>query len=188
MSLELKKFLAQYVDIPETLMDEVIGRFKTKTIARNDYLLKEGQVCKDFVFVQSGCLRMFYNNEETDVSVWFAFTGSSAIEISSFISGLPTEYSIQAIEPVTILYLPKTELDKLYEAHPTIHQMMRSFWEDVIMNLIQRFTALQKETAEKRYIDLMNNTDYVQKIPQKYLASFLGITPTSLSRIRRNIK
>jgi hypothetical protein len=55
-------------------------------------------------------------------------------------------------------------------------------------NCSKRFTALQKDSAEKRYTDLMNNTDYVQKIPQKYLASFIGVTLTSLSRIRRNIK
>ena len=66
--------------------------------------------------------------------------------------------------------------------------IMRSFWEDVILNLLQRFTALQKDTAETRYLNLAGQPKYLQRIPQKYLASYIGVTPTSLSRIRRNIK
>ena len=188
MFTELKQFLSQYTDFPDSALTEVLGKFKAKNLHKNDFLLEEGHPCNDFVFVQSGCLRMFYVNEETEVSVWFAFAHSSAIEISSFISGKPSEYSIQAIEDSTVLYLPKTELDKLYETHPQMQTMMRKFWEDAIFQLLKRFTALQKDSAEKRYTDLMNNTDYVQKIPQKYLASFIGVTPTSLSRIRRHIK
>ena len=185
---ELKQFLSQYISLPEAVMQEVVNQFKERNLRKHDYLLREGQVCRDFTFVQSGCLRMFYTNEETDVSVWFAFAKSSAIEISSFLSETPSEYSIQAIEETTVLYLPKAELNKLYATYPQMQEMMRKFWEDVILHLIRRFTALQKESAEMRYTDLMKNTNYLQKIPQKYLASFIGVTPTSLSRIRRNIK
>ena len=64
---------------------------------------------------------------------------------------------------------------------------MRNFWEDVILNLINRFTALQKDSAEKRYLDLLNKPAYLETIRQKYLASFIGVTPTSLSRIRKQI-
>lgn len=188
MSLELSQFLNQYASFSEESLKQILSKFKTKGLRKNDFLLEEGHPCNDFVFVQSGCLRMFYVSEETEVSVWFAFAKSSAIEISSFISGKPSEYSIQAIEDSTVFYLPKTELNKLYETHPQMQTMMRKFWEDAIFQLLKRFTALQKDSAEKRYMDLMNNTDYVQKIPQKYLASFIGVTPTSLSRIRRHIK
>jgi hypothetical protein len=65
--------------------------------------------------------------------------------------------------------------------------MMKNFWEDVILNLISRFTALQTDSAEKRYMDLLSKPDYMNAIPQKYLASFIGVTPTSLSRIRKQI-
>ena len=64
---------------------------------------------------------------------------------------------------------------------------MRNFWEDVILNLVDRFTALQKDSAAKRYLDLLNKPAYLETIPQKYLASFIGVTPTSLSRIRKKI-
>jgi CRP-like cAMP-binding protein len=149
--------------------------------------LREGETCKDLVFVQKGCLRLYYLKDDIEVSVWFAFEHSSAIEIYSFISEKPSNYFLQAIEDSEILYLPKSELNKLYKQTPKMQEMMRNFWEDVILNLINRFTSLQKDSTEKRYKELLSKTGYLQSIPQKYLASFLGVTPTSLSRIRKQI-
>ena len=83
--------------------------------------------------------------------------------------------------------MPKIELTILYQKYPVLQEMMRKFWEDVIINLLERFTALQRDSAEKRYLDLLNKPDYLQNIPQKYLASFIGVTPTSLSRIKKQI-
>jgi CRP-like cAMP-binding protein len=125
--------------------------------------------------------------DDVEVSVWFAFQQSSAIEIYSFISENPSNYFIQAIEDSEVLCLSKTELNKLYQYQPKMQEMMRNFWEDVILNLISRFTALQTDSAEKRYLDLLGKPGYLNSIPQKYLASFIGITPTSLSRIRKQI-
>jgi hypothetical protein len=69
-----------------------------------------------------------------------------------------------------------------------MQEMMRNFWEDAIILLLDRFTALQRDSAEQRYLDLLARPEYLQRIPQKYLASFIGVTPTSLSRIRKNIR
>ena len=150
MHSDLKQFLSKYIELTEGEMDDIVNRFKTKEVKKNDYLLKQGNICKDLVFVQKGCLRLYYLNHDIEVSVWFAFQQSSAIEIYSFISENPSNYFIQAIEDSEVLYLSKTELLKLYELQPKVHEMMRNFWEDVILNLINRFTALQKDSAEKR--------------------------------------
>jgi CRP-like cAMP-binding protein len=187
MSIDLKIFISKYVSLPDVELEDITNKFKTKFVKKNNYLLKQGDICKDLVFVQKGCLRLYYVKDDIEVSVWFAFAQSSAIEIYSFISENPSEYFLQAIEDSEILYLPKAELNKLYQHHPKMQEMMRNFWEDVILNLINRFTALQKDSAEKRYMDLLNKPGYLQTIPQKYLASFIGVTPTSLSRIRKKI-
>ncbi|HEX6426345.1 MAG TPA: Crp/Fnr family transcriptional regulator [Niastella sp.] len=169
-------------------MDEIANKFKNKAVRKNGFVLKEGDTCKDLVFVQKGCLRLYYVKDDIEVSVWFAFQHSSAIEIYSFISESPSEYFLQAIEDSEVLYLPKTELKKMYQQQPKMQEMMKNFWEAVLLDLINRFTALQKDSAEKRYLDLLKKQpDYLESIPQKYLASFLGVTPTSLSRIRKKI-
>lgn len=188
MSNELKKFFNEYVQLPEEELDDVISKFKSKTIKKNEFVLQEGETCKDLIFVQKGCLRLYYIQDDVEVSVWFALKHSSAIEIYSFISETPSNYFLQAIEETEILYLPKVALNKLYETHPKMQEMMRKFWEDVILHLLARFTALQKDTAEQRYLDLLEKPELLQSIPQKYLASFIGVTPTSLSRIKKNIR
>ena len=188
MTEELKQFIANYVSLSSEEQDGITGRFSRKVVKKNDYLLREGQVCKDVIFVQKGCLRLYNVSKDIETSVWFSFEHTSAIEIASFISGQPTSYFIQVIEDSEVLFLPKVELNKLYQTYPKMQEMMKNFLEDVVLNLITRFTSLQRDSAEQRYIDLLNKPDYLQKIPQKYLASFIGVTPTSLSRIRRKIR
>jgi CRP-like cAMP-binding protein len=187
MNTDLKKFITKYVPLSEVELEDIVNKFKRKVVKKNDYLLKQGGTCKDLVFVRKGCLRLYFMKDDIEVSVWFAFPQSSAIEIYSFISENPSNYYLQAIEESEILYLPKAELNKLYKYQPKMQEMMRKFWEDVILNLINRFTALQTDSAEKRYLDLLNKPAYFESIPQKYLASFIGVTPTSLSRIRKQI-
>jgi CRP-like cAMP-binding protein len=188
MTIELKKFFSDYVQLPDAELEDIVSKFKKKKVKKNELLLVAGEVCKDLIFVQSGCLRLYYLQEDVEVSVWFALRHSSAIEIYSFISETPTNNYLQAIEESEILYLPKSALNKLYETHPKMQEMMRKFWEDVILHLLERFTALQRDSAEQRYLDLLNKPELLQTIPQKYLASFIGVTPTSLSRIKKNIR
>ena len=187
MQTDLEKFITNYVTPSPVEMEEIANKFKSKVVKKNDYLLKEGDTCKDLVFVQKGCLRLYYIKEDIEISVWFAFPQSSAIEIYSFISGKPSNYFLQAIEDSEVMFLPKAALNKLYQSQPKMQEMMRNFWEEVILTLVNRFTALQKDSAEKRWLDLLNTPAYLERIPQKYLASFIGVTPTSLSRIRKRI-
>jgi len=187
MSTNLKKFIRRFVSLSDNELEEVVSKFKRKPVKKNTYVFRQGDTCKDFVFVDKGCLRLYYVKDGIEVSVWFAFQPSSAIEVYSFISEKPSDYFLQAIEDSEVLYLPKTELKKMYQSHPKMQEMMRNYWEAALLELINRFTALEKDSAEKRYLDLINNTDYLGTIPQKYLASFIGVTPTSLSRIRRKI-
>jgi CRP-like cAMP-binding protein len=188
MSVELQQFISSYATFGADELDDITSRFTERSMVKNGFLLEEGQVCTDLVFVQNGCLRLYYVDNDVEISVWFAFPHSSAIDIYSFISDKPSVYYLQAIEDSRVWYLPKAELTALYEQYPRMQEMMRKFWEDAVLNLIDRFTALQRDSAEKRYLDLMAKPPYLQKIPQKYLASFIGVTPTSLSRIRKGIR
>lgn len=184
---DLKTFLRQYGDLSEDDLTGIVSSFGTRTIKKGEHLLTPGQHCKDIVFVQEGCIRLYYLRDEIEVSVWFSFRLSSAIEISSFISEKPTQYFLQAIEETEILYLPKSRLKGLYKEYPKMEEVMRKFWEDVSIHLVERFTSLERDSAEDRYMKLLRQPIYLQKVPQKYLASFIGVTPTSLSRIRRKI-
>lgn len=184
----LQNFIKEYINLPDAGLKEITEKFKIKRIKKSGYLLRQGETCKDFVFVQKGCLRMYFIKDGVEISVWFAFPNSVASEIYSFISENPSDFFVQTIEDSELLYLPKSELNKLYKTHPKMQEMMRRFWEDILLHVVNRFSSLQNDTAEKRYLDLMANPEYLQRIPQKYLASFIGVTPTSLSRIRKQIR
>jgi len=180
-------FFEQYGNISEEGIKDLNSKLKRNTAKKGETLLTHGQICNQIYFVQKGCLRLYYIADGVEITVWFSFEDNSAIELSSFLSGAPTEYFIEAIEDSEFLSLDKSELQNLYKQYPEMENIMRSFWEDVILNLLQRFTALQKDSAEQRYLKLASQTKYMQRIPQKYLASYIGVTPTSLSRIRRII-
>ena len=144
MHADLEKFITNYVTLSPVEMEEITNKFKSKVVKKNDYLLKEGETCKDLVLVQKGCLRLYYIKEDIEISVWFAFPHSSAIEIYSFISGKPSNYFLQAIADSEVLYLPKAALNKLYQSQPKMQEMMRHFWEEVILALVNRFTHRQR--------------------------------------------
>ncbi len=187
MSSNLQSFFNNYASFSNEEFAAIEKQFITVKVKKHAFLLEQGQICQNLIYVKSGCLRLYYIANEVEISVWFAFPNSSAIEIHSFISQQPSNYFLQAIEDSEILYLPYQTLQDLYKTMPKMQEMMRRYWEDVVITLLERFTNLQKDDAEKRYRDLLNKPDYLQTIPQKYLASFIGVTPTSLSRIRKVI-
>lgn len=188
MKAAFAEFLGQYGNISESGIKELSNKLQSNSISKGESLLSHSQICNKIYFVTKGCLRLYYIADGVETTVWFSFENNSAIELSSFLSGAPTEYFIEAIEDSEYLSLSKSELLKLYVSYPELESIVRCFWEDVILNLLQRFTALQKDTAEDRYLNLINQNNYLQRVPQKYLASYIGVTPTSLSRIKRNLK
>jgi CRP-like cAMP-binding protein len=188
MKAGLKIFFEQYGKLTEAVMKNLTSKFEQNEVKKNKTLLFQGHVNDKIYFVNKGCLRLYYIVNSIEITVWFSFENNTAIEFSSFLSGAPSDYFIEAIEDSEILSIHKSELTNLCKQHPEMERVIRIFWEDVILNLLKRFTALQKDTAEKRYLDLMSQPTYFQRVPQKYLASYIGVTPTSLSRIRRNVK
>lgn len=189
MTPELHAFVADNGQLSPEALHDFTSRFQHRWVPKGTPLLRPGEVCRELLFVQSGCLRLYYLTPTgADVSVWFAFPGYLTSELTSFLSGQPAHYAVEAMTDTEVLYLPHATLRALYARHPTLSDMMRNVWEYVIVNVIRRFTARQQDPAEQRYRDLLaQQPRYVQLIPQKYLASYLGITPSSLSRIRRRL-
>ncbi len=183
----LQEFFNQYGTITSADLDSVSSIARKVTFKKGNFLLAEGGTCSNFHIVISGCVRLYFLNDDLDISVWFSFGGNSAIELHSYINQSSSEYFLECIEDTQVLSIPKAQLDSLCESNGAIDKLLRLYWQDVVQMLIGRMTSLQKYSAEERYLQLLADTDYLNRIPQKYLASYIGVTPTSLSRIRRQV-
>jgi CRP-like cAMP-binding protein len=166
---------------------EITQLFTEKEIAKNDLLLREGQVANEYFFVEEGFLRSFVHDVDgKDVTTNFCAPGQIAIETSSFFNRVPTKENIQALAHSKGSYITYEQLNNLFHAYPEFREFGRSILVKILTELKNRALSMITETAEQRYEHLLKtNPDIFQNAPLKHIASYLGITDTSLSRIRK---
>lgn len=181
------------------MLEQLIDKFKNDTanriefqdlfiereIASRTILLKEGEISKYVFFIKKGCLRQWFNKEGKDISFQFFFENQPVASIDSFINGQPSLFTIESIEPSTILSISKDSFDKLYQVYPEIKDAFQDFIFQRLRNYTQLFLSRIKDTPKERYEELITeHPEILKRVPQHYIASYLGVTPISLSRIR----
>ena len=166
-------------------LTRIVHCFQTKKIKKGRFLVRSGQTSNEFMFIEKGCLRVYWERDSSEVTGWFAFEDEFFCELSSFIPQQASTFGVQAIEDTTILYITRAEMEKLFVEVPVFETFIRKFWEQIIFHLVGNMISFQTETAEKRYEKAMKHPKLLQRVPLKYLSSYLGITPSSLSRLRK---
>lgn len=161
---------------------------EVKKFNKKEYLLHEGQICNKITFINSGCMRLFYNMDGVENTVQFFFGNSWYTDYASFLTGKPTIENLQALENCEVVQLQKNDLYKLYDAMPIFDRVGRIYAENAYLSVSQLNQMKTNQEPEKRYLNLLKQRpELVQKIPQHYIASYLGIKPETLSRIRKRI-
>jgi len=181
------------------MLEQLIEKFKNDTanriefqdlfiereIASRTILLKEGEISKYAFFIKKGCLRQWCNKEGKDITFQFFFENQPVASIDSFINGQPSLFTIESIEPSSILSISKDSFEILYQAYPEIKDTFQDFIFQRLRNYTQLFLSRIKDTPKERYEELITeHPEILKRVPQHYIASYLGITPISLSRIR----
>lgn len=139
-------------------------------------------------FLEKGCVRGYYNLDGKEVTYWFGFEHSFVTSFYSFISRKPAFENIQLIEDCTVLAISYDDLQKLYDKYPEIERLVRIINENYYVRLEERFVAAQFKTAKERYAGLLDFSPHIlQRMPLGYIASYLGISQETLSRIRGKI-
>jgi CRP-like cAMP-binding protein len=168
-----------------TEWDKFRHLFKREEITSKTILLEEGKISKKAFFIEKGCLRVCFDNNGKDITFQFFFEGESVSSIESFITNQPSSFTIESIEPSIIHSISKKDFQTILETSSIIKQQLE---EQTFQRLIfyqKLFLSRIKDNPEKRYKELVkNNPKILQRVPQHYIASFLGITSVSLSRIR----
>ncbi|NHA03689.1 Crp/Fnr family transcriptional regulator [Mucilaginibacter sp. HC2] len=170
----------------QALIEEtLIKRFVKKR--RN--LLNQGDVSRYLYFVNKGVLRSYtIDKQGTEHVVQFALEGYWIADLCSFVTQTPGDINIDAIEDTEVLMLPHHELEILYEKIPGLEKFFRQLYQRAYVALQKRYNSSQSIIAEERYLELMlQQPDIAMRIPLIYIASYLGITAESLSRIRKKI-
>jgi len=163
--------------------------FKSRLYRKRQYVLQEGDVCNQFNFIVRGCLRMYKIDEKGNTHIiQFAPENWWMIDIGSFHKRNPSELSIDAIEDTMVLQISHEDLIKLYISAPKFDRIFRVLIENSFVTLQNRLLQNISSTAEERYLSFMETYSHLSnRLPQTQIASFLGITPEFLSRLRNRL-
>ena len=154
-------------------------------VAKKQLVLKEGQVAHKMYFIEKGCVRGYYLKEGQEVNSWFMKEGDFVISIVSFYTKLPSEEIIETLEESLLWSISRQNLERLYLQYPAFNLVGRLLTEKYYVLSEQRTQSLRKETADERYRNLLAAfPDISNRVPLKYIASYLGISPETLSRLR----
>lgn len=177
--------IVSLITLSKSQMDQVLLSFACAAVDKGCKVIEQNTFCNHYFFLEKGLLRFVYHTKSKEATSWVLFEGVFFSEMIALKSGLRTNMSLETIEPSTILSIEKAALDELCKKVRPFETFLRLTWEDNLYQLLQMKLLQQFSTAKERYEMLLNDERLSQRIPQKFLASILGITPYSLSRLRR---
>jgi CRP-like cAMP-binding protein len=169
---------------------ELIKSYLTpKKLRKRQYLLQEGDVCKCVAFVEKGALRLYRVNEDgTEHIVLFALDGWFITDLYSFLTNEPSTYNIDAIEDSEMVLITQSASDELRKLSSKYQEFIFQSTTEAYIQLEQRITSTISLSLDERYKELTSNyTDILRRVPQHMIASYMGLTPETLSRIRKRI-
>ncbi len=184
----LKNYISKFISFNEQewqLHQSILSR---RFLKKGEFLLRGGDVCDHVTFINNGHFRVYNIVNEEELTINFAFEGNYVTDYISFVSRRPSSDFILAMDDAEILQIKYNDLQATYEKSPVWQKFGRIMAEYILVFIAERNKALLFNTPEERYINLMKERPKViERIPQQYIASYLGIKPESLSRIRKRM-
>jgi signal-transduction protein with cAMP-binding, CBS, and nucleotidyltransferase domain len=180
-----KQNIRSMVSVTDTEIHEILSAFTLVEIKKGETLFKENTLCNHYYFLERGLLRLVYHFKDIAVTPWVIFEGLFFTEIVSMKSKKRTNVSLEAMEPSIVYAIDENSLNALCDKVKSFERYLRLSWEETLYRFVEIKVLGQYRNAKERYEMLINDKALLQRVPQKYLASILGITPYSLSRLRR---
>lgn len=179
--------IRRFVELNESESLALPNYFKVHELKKRDYLLREGQVCKAIYFVEKGCLRMYFHTTKTTEQITqFALDGWWISDYFSFMDQKPSEYTIQAIEKSQVLALDALLMDDLIHEIPQMERYFRIMMQRAVAASQVRIKYMFELSKEEFYNHFISSfPEFVQRVPQYMIASYLGLTPEYVSELRK---
>jgi CRP-like cAMP-binding protein len=163
--------------------------FPTKTLAPKTMLVREGSAAAELIFIHAGCIRAWYNADGQEVTLQFFFEGEFVTSLESFLNNIPSAINIETLEACKVSIMKRDDFLNLLQADSSVKDWFYKTAIEKLFTHTNRLLSLLKNKPFDRYQQLLNEQPEIfQRIPQHYIASYLGITPVSLSRIRNRKK
>ncbi|OYQ46480.1 hypothetical protein CHU92_01435 [Flavobacterium cyanobacteriorum] len=163
---------------------EIIHSLKSVRLAKGDFLLKAGQICRQYFFIDSGSIRLYYLKGSNDYTVWIGTAGQIFTDLESYLGQTESRLNFEAIENATVYTISKTNSDKLALKNNAYNTLLRRTVEIAFVNLSRNVISFQSEEASERYKRIEKEKNWIAQYPLKYISSFIGVTQSSLSRLR----
>lgn len=187
--ISLFQYFSKYHSLSKEAENAIIGISSIIKIKKNQDLQSIGHTCKTIYFINKGIARIYYYQNGVDITESFAFESHIIARVESLFTGKPSRKAIQVLEDSEIIAINTSQLFELYDTYPEIERLFRKIFEAGYVDTVNRIEGIQFHTAEERYTALIKEQPtLLQKAPLKHIASYLGITQVSLSRIRAHIK
>jgi len=185
----LRAHIGSRINLTDEDFRRCTAYFTRKKIRKRQFLLQEGNVCRELAFVTGGCLRAYtVDHKGNEHVIQFAVPDWWISDLASFLSGSPATQTIDALQDSEVLLLERSARDELFNAVPAFERFFRLLLEANYIATHRRIQDSLSASAEERYLTFLTTyPDLAEQIPQTHIASYLGITPQSLSRIRREL-
>jgi CRP-like cAMP-binding protein len=184
----LFKTIQSVVPVTEKELEEFAAPFQMIRLKTGDYFAKENEPCLRIGFILNGMIRHFYINDETETTRWVSLQSEFIAVLGSFIMQKPSNHYLQAIAPTELLVISKSDFDRIYQTNKMVQQLWLRMMEMLCLGFEDRIYQQLSMDAEKRYLYMMKVWPHIIKnVPQKYIASMMGIKPESLSRLRAKL-
>jgi CRP-like cAMP-binding protein len=189
MHTVLRSYFHQRTKITEERLVSLSPYFKESVVKKNDFLLREGEVCRHNYFVVSGCLRLYsVNTEGIENTRYLAFEGKFGSSFTSLITGKPSIEYIQSLEKSTVLSINKEDFFYLVENEPAVNKIYRHILESAYVTTQRRIYDLQGADSVSRLKWLLEQQPNIfKRLSGRIIASYLGVTPYTLSRLKRTL-
>jgi CRP-like cAMP-binding protein len=189
MYKKLRQYFKNRTIIDEPTLEYICSHFTSVKTKRNEMLLREGDICKDYYFINQGCLRLFtYNNEGIETTRYFAFEGAFGTALPSLIDQIPAFEYVQTIENSELLKISRESFFHLVDTVPQFATIYRQILERGFITAQKRIYGFQGfDALEKVKWVIQYQPDFLVRVSNKMAASYLGLTPSTLSRIKSKL-
>jgi CRP-like cAMP-binding protein len=177
-----------YVSLNSNEIGHLEESIEKKTYNKNDIIFTEGKIADKIYFVNKGCVRLFYNVNGNDKTAFFYTEGQFICAGESYTFNIPAVENYQAVEQTDIYVFSKSKIEILLSKVPKMEVIARIATENELITCQKVIASFVTKSAEERYLDLLNTKgELFLRVPQQYIASFLGVSPETLSRIKKRI-